>query len=124
MTVPKWLLSFSHRLAWSIVFGLAGFFPCVMPTDDGPLRVVYHSMCYVFDLPVALVTRLGIPYVAGLDVFWFRGVGEFTHPNEMLYWHMRVAVPTYLALLYLPNLAIAVHRRLKTQTDHVSKSAA
>jgi hypothetical protein len=75
--------------------------------DDSSSRTFFHTLCYVFDLPVALVTRLGIPQVAGVDVYWFHGVGEFMPVDRMLAWHMRLAVPIYLVLFYIPTWLIA-----------------
>jgi hypothetical protein len=90
-----------RRLGLSLLFGLLGSVPFVVPFPSGAQAIV-RSCGYVFNLPVAMVSWLGIPYVVGIDVYRFRGVGEFMGPGEMLLWHLRVAVPLFLALLYLP----------------------
>ena len=101
-----------NRLCLALLFGLLGSVPFIIPLPER-IRSLVVPIGYVFDLPVALVTWLGIPYVAGVDVYRFEGVGEFIGAGEMLVWHLRVAVPLYLALLYLPGVVVGVvkHRR-------------
>ena len=74
--------------------------------------VVWEGICYTFNWPVAMVTQLHIPYWVGLDAFYGRGVGEFMGPGEMLIWHMRVAVPVYMAIFYLPGIASLTARAI------------
>ena len=109
------VVGFVHRFAYAVLFGFLGFVPCVIPLPDDAVislpRRLLEGICYTFNWPVSLVTRLQIPYFVGLDVFGYRGVGEFMSIGEMLIWHMRVAVPTFLAIFYLLRLlALAVQR--------------
>jgi hypothetical protein len=104
------VLGFVHRFAYATVCAFLGFVPCILPYRDRP-SPVFAAICYTFNLPVAVVTWLGIPYLAGLDAWRGRGVGESMSAGEMLVWHVRVAVPTYVVLFYVPTLALWVARR-------------
>jgi hypothetical protein len=75
-----------------------------LPLEPRSIAPFARFLCYTFDLPVSLITWIGIPYVAGADVWFQRGVGEFMPVWEMLGWHMRVAIPLYTAIFYLPVL--------------------
>lgn len=93
----------------AMLCGFLGFVPCVIPLEPHAHlslpRPVWEAVCYIFNWPVAIITRLGISYFVGLDVFYGHGVGEFMPVSEMLVWHMRVAIPVYTALFYIPAIA-------------------
>jgi hypothetical protein len=119
--VMRHLLGLANRVCLAALCGFLGFVPCLLPVDDDAFisvpRPLWEVTCYLFNWPVAAITRLGIPHWVGLDVFYGGGVGEFMWPSEMLVWHMRVAIPVYTLIFYLPA-ALRLAWRARRQRHH------
>ena len=115
-------IGFLHRLAYATLCGLATWTILATeasrvingrPAPGAPQILIPIAM--VLDYPIALVSRLRIPYFAGIDLFFGDGVGEFMPSGEVLSWHLRVAIPTYILLFYVPNVCEALGRGVRAR---------
>lgn len=105
------VVGFFDRLAYATAVALGGFLLAVMP---GPARVDPSGVvARLVDLPVALAGLILPAKWKGIDL-WFspEGLGYFTFP-EALIRHLRIAIPVYMFLFYLPSLAVVGWRRLR-----------
>lgn len=109
MAPRRLLLGLAHRLAYSLLAGLLTFVGAIVPFDR--YQALVHFVARVLDFPVAVAGLATSPYLAGIDMFFGKGVGEFMRPDEILRWHLELAIPVYLALFYAPVLARALYRR-------------
>ena len=90
----------AHRLAYSLLAGLLTFVGAIIPFDR--YQGLMHFIGRVLDFPVAVAGLVTSPFLTGIDLFFGQGVGEFMKPDEILRWHLQLAVPVYLALFYTP----------------------
>lgn len=107
----KNLLGLSHRIAYATALALAGFLLAVLPAG---LKIDPGGMLTkLLDLPVAAVGLL-------LPLAW-RGIDLWFHPQELGYLavsdvlirHLRIAIPVYVLVFYLPTVARGGWRRLR-----------
>lgn len=85
-----------------------------MPFDQIPLPLAVHEpLLKVLDLPVAAVNTL-LPWQwKGIDVWSSKRQPEHESVWRTLLVHLRVAVPVYVLLFYVPNVIAALVRRRK-----------
>lgn len=96
MNNPVRLLSqLSTRVCIAIT---VAFITWTLASRGAPL----HAIATILDVPVALTTRF-IPLRAfkGIDLLFGGGVGEFMPTDEVLLWHVRASILTYVPLLYV-----------------------
>jgi hypothetical protein len=102
------LLGLSHRLAYAIAVALTGFFLIVMPIG---LRIEF--LVRLLDLPVAAAGLLLPLEWRGIDLWFQPQEWGYVDPLQGLLRHLRVAIPAYVVLFYVPNVLSAVYRRLQ-----------
>ena len=103
------------RAAYATCAALALFILLAAPFPANPiLRNSQLAFCYLLDLPVAVVSHL-TPWHT-FDLFF--EPGRFGHNNpdafKLLLLHLRVAIPTYIALFYLPNFVLLAARAVRS----------
>ena len=68
----------------------------------GTLRELQSAICQVTDWPVAVVGRLLFPRGhEAIDMYYGRSLCDFCTDGELLWRHLKLAVPVYLVLSYL-----------------------
>ncbi|NLH10890.1 MAG: hypothetical protein GX464_06025 [Holophagae bacterium] len=119
--VAIWRLLFglANRLAYSLLAGLLTFVGALIPFDR--YQGVMHLVARVLDFPVALAGLVTSPHLAGIDMFFGKGIGEFMKPDEILRWHLQLAVPVYLSLFYAPMVIRALYRRWRGPSRHAEE---
>jgi hypothetical protein len=96
-----------HRVAYATLFAGATWYACGYPNAFRSNPALQKAVCYGLDYPIAVIGRVTAPY-RGIDVFFDRG-GEwcdFCSAQQVLWYHVRFAVPVYVVLFYLPTLAL------------------
>ena len=101
------LSGFSHRFAYAALISAIVWIGYQLPLPEGtypPTKWgVRNSIVRWFDLPIALTTQV-LPCDDFAIDLWF----EFRCPNDtgLTQWflvnHMRVGIPTYMLIFYLP----------------------
>jgi len=114
-------LGLLHRLVISASLAVSTFyytvsyhipgFPRFGAKDPAWWEWVVGAIVKLINLPVAVVAAFA-PNHPPLDL-WFRTYYDFVTTQEMLYWHLGWAIPTYVALLYIPA-CVAFTRRLRS----------
>jgi hypothetical protein len=114
--MKRHLLGFIHRVAYAGLFALISWHACTWPFGESSTqRTVVAAVCYTFNAPTAVVGRITAPY-RGMDALFDRG-GEwcdFCSPQQVLWYHIRFAVPIYVVLFYIPTVAAWIIRRWRT----------
>ena len=112
------LIGFVHRVVYATLFALFAWHACTWPFgESGAQRKIATAVCYAFNFPTAIVGRVTAPY-RGMDPFFDRG-GEwcdFCSPQQVLWYHVRFAVPVYVALFYVPTLALWIVRKRRARS--------
>lgn len=115
----KHVIGFIHRVAYSVLLSFVLWYACAVPAAFGDHTFVRKALCYTLDYPVAVVGLLTYP-VRGIDLFFNQGSTwcEFCSPGQMFWYHIRFAVPVYVALFYIPTLLLWINRKrlLKRET--------
>jgi hypothetical protein len=94
------LLSFAVRLSAAAAIGALTWWTCGGSWQS--LREVRSFLCHVTDWPVAVVGRALFPHGhQAIDVFYHRSLCDFCTNDQVLWRHLRLAVPVYLILSYL-----------------------
>lgn len=125
MTVRRSLVGFVHRVVYATLFALLAWHACTWPFDSRVQRRVATAVCYTLDFPTAIIGHVTSPY-RGIDVFFDRG-GEwcdFCPAQQVLWNHVRFAVPVYVVLFYVPTLVLWMVRkwRSKANRKHVAEA--
>ena len=104
------VLAAAHRVAYAAALAFFVFDFAVLPIGVG--GPVLGTLLAVLNLPVAVV-GLALPCdQRGLDF----PVGHCHWPNQTLFLHhLRLAIPVYVALFYLPNLVSLIRKRRKAR---------
>lgn len=108
----KRLAGLAHRIAYATVAGLLCWVFAVhsfQRIDPGVSRAIALTL----DAPVVLANHLLPGEWRGLNLFSGQPQGEFISHEDILLLHLRAAIPTYVALFYLPNLLILGARSWK-----------
>lgn len=111
------LIGFIHRVAYATLCALFAWHACTWPFGESVARrKILTALCYTFNTPTAIVGRITGPY-RGMDTFLDKGTWcDFCTPQEMLWYHVRFAVPVYVVLFYVPTAARWLLRRWRTGT--------
>lgn len=119
MKVPHLFVGFVHRVAYAMLSALLAWHACTWPFGESVAqRRIVTAICYTFSFPTAVIGRITTPY-RGVDIFFERG-GEwcdFCSPQQVLWSHVRFAVPVYVALFYLPTLVLRIVRRWRLRRE-------
>src|SRR4051794_973604 len=106
MTRRRVLIGFMHRVVYATLFALLAWHACTWPFSNSIVqRRVATAVCYTLNFPTAIIGRVTSPY-RGIDVFFDRG-GEwcdFCSAQQVLWYHVRFAIPVYVVLFYIPTL--------------------
>jgi len=112
------LIGFAHRVAYAALTALLTWHACTWPFGESSTqRKIATTVCYAFNFPTAIAGRITAPY-RGMDPFFDRG-GEwcdFCSPQQVLWYHVQFAVPVYVALFYLPTLALWIVRKRRARS--------
>src|SRR6266852_1220902 len=98
-------IGFIVRLVVSTVISLTGWWLFSTPFDRLPLpRAAIWPIVRVLDFPVALAAEL-LP-IRGMELIFHDPASwcDFCTNGELLRMQMRIAIPVYLLLLYVPTL--------------------
>jgi len=109
-------LGFALRLAGATALSLLVWWLAVTPFDRLPPPLSRSSFLFIairiLNFPVAVAGELFYP-IRGVQVL-FDGYStwcDFCPPDELFRHQMRIAIPTYLVLFYLPSLTRSIARR-------------
>jgi hypothetical protein len=111
----RWLLGFIHRVAYAALVSFVVWFLWTARFDTLPLgRDLQLRIVSVLDFPVAMVSeQMPLDGWRSIDPFSRDQMGH-NEPNEkVLLWHLRLAMPVYVVLFYLPNLVLWIVRRFR-----------
>lgn len=121
------VIGFVHRVVYAALIGIVTWLMAIFPI--GVVNsLLLMLILKVFDFPVA-VAGLLLPWeYTGIDLFFGHGFGVGAPaPEEILLRHLRVAIPVYVLLFYVPNLIKGgiglIRRRQKTTKPDVSRAA-
>ena len=107
------VIGFIHRVVYASLIALVTWHACTWPFGESLIRRrIVTAICLTFNAPTAIVGRITAPY-RGMDVIFDRG-GEwcdFCQPQEVLWRHVRFAVPVYVVLFYVPSVVMWIIRR-------------
>ena len=116
-SMTRAVIGFIHRVVYATVFALLAWHACTWPLNNSAVeRRVATVVCYTFNFPTAVVGRVTSPYRGG-DAFFDRG-GEwcdFCPAQQVLWNHVRFAVPVYVILFYVPTLVRWIVRRRRSK---------
>jgi hypothetical protein len=105
------LLGLSHRVGYAAFLSLASGVAAFLPTQGYSLQSLWRFLTYL-DIPVSAVGRLLPEAFRGVWLFWpdpdvlCRSVGP--DAGRLLLNQVLIGTPTYVGLLYLPQLAYAL----------------
>jgi hypothetical protein len=119
MKVWRLAVGLAHRVAYATVFALAAWHACTWPLESAKQRTIAKIVCYAFNFPTAVIGRVTAPY-RGIDVIFDRG-GEwcdFCSAQQVLWYHLRFAVPVYVLLFYLPTIIAWTIRTWRSRSKH------
>ena len=102
----------AHRVAYAIVIGVAIWYFALVPFSETSIpRPLHEWLLKLLDLPIAAVNAI-LPWQwKGIDVWSSERQPEYSNVLKMLRVHLRVAVPVYVLLFYVPNAVRWVMRR-------------
>ena len=111
----KRVVGFIHRVTYAVLLSVFVWYLTLVPFTMTPLRRSSHlALVKVLDFPVAMVSSV-LPWQAkGIDLFSEERQPERANMWELLHAHVRVAVPVYVILFYVPNAITFLRRRLRT----------
>jgi hypothetical protein len=121
-------LGFAHRLAWAVLLSLLTLYypthfwvPNVSEFIPRPpvWQVVVGAIVQVLSLPIALVNRLHIPYLWGLDLWFPQNLGEPLDRLELVVTHLRTGIVVYTGVLYVPSLVRFLRRAWGHQEEQI-----
>lgn len=125
MRVRRLLVGFIHRVVYATLFALLAWHACTWAFGESvSQRRIATAVCYAFNFPTAIVGRITAPY-RGMDPFFDRG-GEwcdFCSAQQVLWYHVRFAVPFYVVLFYLPTVMFWIFRRWRTRSKRETKQS-
>lgn len=104
------LASFSHRLAYALLFGIVTWLLAWLPTPFES-NLFFGWALEILNAPVAFVSlHLPVGWQA-IDLV-FGSILPHTYTSSGFLWqHLRTAVPVYLLLFWLPALVRMLWRR-------------
>lgn len=106
-------LGLVHRLAAAVCLSLLTLYypthfwvPQVRGLVPNPpaWQIVLGGVVQLLALPIALVNRLHIPYLWGLDLWFPQDLGEPLDRQGLILAHLRTGTLVYLSLLYVPTV--------------------
>lgn len=113
---PNWknTVGALHRLAYATAISAIVWLVSAQPLNVS-LKGLTSWTIRILDLPIATASQLLPCDERGLDLWYRVAPGYSSCPHnpgpEFFGNHMRIGVPAYLALFYLPNLLLAARRR-------------
>jgi len=104
------LLGFFHRIVYAALVSLVVWISVLLPIPDdiNYSEDIRYRVVRWLDLPIAIATQLMPCDDSALDL-WFRTWCLFPEVGleEYLFYHMRIGVPAYVMLFYIPTLFCA-----------------
>ncbi len=116
------LEQFSHRLAYaSLISTLTWIFALHLPHGGYPWSASLKAV-RLMNFPVAVATQL-LPCDEFAIDLWFSGRAGEGCPaqislKEFFFNHMRLGIPVYVVIFYLPNIYFASRRLLRRTVDN------
>lgn len=101
--LTKRVVGLSHRFAYATVAGLLCWVFAAHSFQSIDPRMS-RAIALTLDAPVVVANHLLPSRWRGLNLFSGQPQGEFIRHEEILWLHLRAAIPTYVALFYVPNL--------------------
>lgn len=104
----------AHRIAYATVVSVAIWYLLLVPFSETSLpRPLHDGLLKLLDLPIAAVNTI-LPWQwKGIDAWSSERQPEYGSIWKLLYVHLRIAVPVYVALFYLPNAIAWIVRRAR-----------
>ncbi len=114
----KLLLGLSHRIAYAALISALVWILALMPRQPVEPYSFEALLALAFDLPIAVATQPLPCKEFALDL-WFsveggegcpQGFANQVSARERFFNHMRVGIPVYMLLFYLPNVFLYLIR--------------
>lgn len=122
----RWIAGASHRLAYAVAISSVVWVLAVQPLNL-PADGLAFRMVQVLDLPIATASQLLPCDESGLDLWYRVGPGQSSCPHnpgrEFFLNHMRIGVPAYVLLLYVPSIFRATRDWWRRRRAPVAGSA-
>lgn len=112
MAMTRYAAGFIHRAAYATLTAIVVWILYVFPFDPGSYRFRLAAV-KVLDWPVAMVSRQMPPSLKAIDPFSDYPFAHNERAEYVLLLHLRLAVPVYILLFYLPSLIAAGLARLR-----------
>ena len=109
------LVGVVHRVAYAALISFIVWFLWTARFNTLPFgRDLQLGIVKVLDFPVAMVSEQ-MPRTGwrAIDPFTSDQMGHNEPDEKVLLWHLRLALPVYVVLFYLPNIAMWIVRRLR-----------
>src|SRR5688572_6982058 len=117
----KHLIGLSHRVAYATATALVGLLLAVMPAG---LKIDSTGvLTKLLNLPVAAVGLLLPDGWKSIDLWFGTNALHYSHFSEVLVRHLRLAIPVYVLLFYIPTLGRAVWQRLRHRRRAIEAEA-
>ncbi len=105
----KSFIGFCHRVAYAIVLGVTVGYIYLVPSPLGARGSAW--VAGILNLPVSVFCQVtGAHAINTFASSSFAHLGTF---EDALFQHLRVAVPVYVVLFYVPNIAKWLIRRMR-----------
>lgn len=99
------LLGFAHRLTYATLLALLTWLLSWLPVSTQLAgSAIVSAVLKVVNFPVALASQAMPLTWRGLDLVFAERLPHTVATSEFLLRHLRVAIPVYVFLFYLPNL--------------------
>ena len=117
----KLVVGFFNRLAYATAIALGGLLLAVMPAG---LRIDPTGvLTKLLNLPVAAVGLILPDGWKSIDLWFGTNALHYSHFSEVLVRHLRLAIPVYVLLFYIPTLGRAVWQRLRHRREAIEPEA-
>lgn len=124
LAAKRHFVGFCNRVAYATVLGLAAWGLMMWPPFTPLAGRIYGYAAILLDLPIALANLLLPLDWRGLDLVFDRGLTIGTSTPGFLFRHLRVAIPVYVLLFYLPSLLLGSWRRWRRRGRAVESEPA
>jgi hypothetical protein len=101
-------------MGYAVVLAGATWAMLVVPLGVEDSRVA-TAVVYVFVFPVAVAGAWLPSEARGIDLFFWPGAIHGMPAADILLRHLRIAIPVYVLLFYLPNLFRGLYRWIKAR---------
>jgi hypothetical protein len=114
--VTRRVIGFCHRVSYAALIAGATWLFAWLPSGVGG-SPFFRLVCQILNLPVAFLSLYLPASFQGLDIVLGRNLPHSLATGDFLWQHLRIAVPTYVFIFYLPNLITRLHRRPRNKAQ-------